>query len=122
MKICPECRLGNLDSAQWCDCGYDFNLGQVAEHISHEDHLSFADKDSTESPSTTQIGWGARARSWGWGIVIYLIFSLAFRRIAESLPPKVHVAIQLVLALLMISCAFWPGRKSDSRQPRRFRR
>lgn len=33
MKACPRCRLGNPDSAERCDCGYDFTLQRPEEPV-----------------------------------------------------------------------------------------
>ncbi len=39
MKPCPNCRLANPDSAQTCDCGYDFAAGVVVDAQTKKDHL-----------------------------------------------------------------------------------
>ena len=36
-KTCPRCRLYSPDSAQRCDCGYDFDSGQVERSYVVED-------------------------------------------------------------------------------------
>ncbi len=36
---CPKCKLENVPTAEYCDCGYSFKTGEVIEAMSKYDKL-----------------------------------------------------------------------------------
>ena len=51
MKTCPECKLINPPNAQRCDCGYDFDTGQMKES-----YLTKRDKQVARRYEITAVG------------------------------------------------------------------
>jgi hypothetical protein len=68
---CPNCGLFNPDSAQRCDCGYDFQSKKMV----------VVNKATSRSKPNVVAQWNGNAYIWGI-IAVIIIFALFYHRIS----------------------------------------
>ena len=97
---CPKCRLYNPDNAMRCDCGYDFDTGEMKE--------SFLGQ-SMDKPSIglLVIGW---IFAFGGGLIGILVSCyIAFGKNASGYKynPESRKMGRIMLIFSVIMSVFW---------------
>lgn len=95
MKNCPKCKLINPPNAQRCDCGYDFEVGEM-----RESYLTKRDREAIK-----QYKWSAL------GLFLYYAVIMLLRSLFEGEKFRNLVLVGLVLAVVL---AIWNWKRKPS--------
>ncbi|MGC2831164.1 MAG: hypothetical protein WB627_12390 [Candidatus Acidiferrum sp.] len=96
MKECPHCKLENPDSAERCDCGYDFSTGSMRS-------ASVLDYGHPEEKEPTDYT----------GLIFAAILAPVFLLFIYLGKPDMGLAVFLVLGMIMFAIKIrWNLRKN----------